>query len=157
MSSVSVYTCLLEPMISTFPLPRVTKEGYESVSWSHSPSSPSCWFLLFLFLEWQKSDTVNAIVKRHKQSLKDASHIEWGKIFLQRILVQSFSGSVAAGDSFATFPQMERTQFFLIHDHQNTDPQQEIKDWETARALVKARIGEHEYNYFTFQAAPGCV
>jgi hypothetical protein len=45
--------------------------------------------------------------------------------------------------------QMERNQFFLIHDHQNSDPQQEIKDWETARALVKARLGEHEYNYLS--------
>ena len=49
-------------------------------------------------------NTVNAIVKRHKQSLKDFFYIEKGKIFLQRVRVQNFSGSVAAGDSEATFP-----------------------------------------------------
>jgi|GEM_PF-3107107 len=58
----------------------------------------------FIAKELHLDNTVNAIVKRHKQSLKDSSYIEKGKIFLQRLLVQKFSGSVAAGHSEATFP-----------------------------------------------------
>ena len=58
----------------------------------------------FIAKELHLDNTVNAIVKRHKQSLKDSSYIEKGKIFLQRVLVQNFSGSVAAGHSEATFP-----------------------------------------------------
>ena len=64
-------------------------------------------------------NTVNAIVKRHKQSLKDSSYIEWGKIFLQRVLVQNFSGSVAAGDSFATFPPKRG---WLLRQHTSITP-----------------------------------
>jgi hypothetical protein len=39
------------------------------------------------------------------------------------------------------FTQIERIEFSRLHDYQNEDPQQEINDWETARALIKARIG----------------
>jgi len=39
------------------------------------------------------------------------------------------------------FTQMERIEFSRLHDHHSSDPHQEIKDWETARALIKARIG----------------
>jgi hypothetical protein len=46
--------------------------------------------------------------------------------------------------------QMESIEFLLIHDANNLDPQQQIEDWETARALVKARLGESRYNYLTF-------
>jgi len=45
--------------------------------------------------------------------------------------------------------QMVLIQFQAIHEHHSRDPQQEIKDWETARALVKARLGEHRYNYLS--------
>ncbi len=52
--------------------------------------------------------------------------------------------------------QMESIEFLLIHDTGNLDPQQEINDWETARALVKARLGESRYNYLTFNGEPNC-
>jgi len=39
------------------------------------------------------------------------------------------------------FTQMERIEFSRLHDYHSSDPQQEINDWETARALIKARIG----------------
>jgi hypothetical protein len=45
--------------------------------------------------------------------------------------------------------QMVFIQFLVLHEHHSRDPQQEIKDWETARALVKARLGEHRYNYLS--------
>ena len=48
-------------------------------------------------------NTVNAIVKRHKQSLIHESCLEWVEIFLQSRLTKDFSRRVAAGDSFATF------------------------------------------------------
>lgn len=50
--------------------------------------------------------------------------------------------------------QMESIEFLLIHDLNNLDPQQKLKDWETARALVKGRIGENLYNYLTLNGAP---
>ena len=64
-------------------------------------------------------NTVNAIVKRHKQSLKDFFYIEKGKIFLQRVRVQNFSGSVAAGDSEATFPPKRG---WLLRQHTSISP-----------------------------------
>ncbi len=39
------------------------------------------------------------------------------------------------------FAQMERIEFSRLHDYHSSDPQQEINDWETARTLIKARIG----------------
>ncbi len=48
--------------------------------------------------------------------------------------------------------QMESIEFLLIHEENNLDPRQQIKDWETARALVKARLGEERYNCFTLNS-----
>lgn len=50
--------------------------------------------------------------------------------------------------------QMESIEFLLIHEENHLDHKQEIKDWETARALVKARLGEHRYNYLTNNSDP---
>ncbi len=44
---------------------------------------------------------------------------------------------------------MEVIEFMLIHDGDKKEPQQEIEDWEMARAVVKARLGEHRYNCLT--------
>lgn len=50
--------------------------------------------------------------------------------------------------------QMESIEFLLIHEENNLDPRQQIEDWETARALVKARLGEERYHCFTKQQNP---
>lgn len=77
-----------------------------------------------------------AWAREHDEDFKDITDEE-----IQRAAWLSLSQIIA---------QMESIEFLLIHDTSNLDPQQQIEDWEMARALVKARLGEHRYNYFTF-------
>lgn len=77
-----------------------------------------------------------ANAREHDPEFKDVLDEE-----IQRAVRGSFSQIIA---------QMESIEFLLLHEENHLDPQQEIKDWETARSLVKARLGEHRYNYLTF-------
>lgn len=79
-----------------------------------------------------------ANAREHDEDFKDITDEE-----IQRAACLSLSQIIT---------QMESIEFLLIHEENNLDPQQQIEDWETARALVKARLGEEQYNCFTLNS-----